>query len=130
MATYVNAELATLKEKNKTADEAQRQETNREVKRNEEEFTAAQWNDKGYELCSQKDYQGAIGYFQKSIELDGNYAAPWSNMGSAYNHLGKFHQAIDCFKKAIKFEPKFANCKLQTASKSSGIFTASIGAKL
>ena len=104
----VNAELAELKERYKTASEAQKQEINREVKRNEDEFTAAQWNEKGMERYNRKDYQGAIEYFRKAIELDHKYASPWNNMGSAYGYLGNYNKEIECYRKAIELDPKFA----------------------
>ena len=105
----VNAELAELKERYKTASEAQKQEINREVKRNEDEFTAVQWNDKGMERCDRKDYQGAIEHFRKAIELDPKYALPWNNMGYAYGDLGDYNKEIECYRKAIELDPTFAD---------------------
>ncbi len=104
----VNAELAELKEKYKTATEAEKQEINREMKRNEDEFTAVQWNEKGMERYNRKDYQGAIEYFRKAIELDHKYASPWNNMGSAYGYLGNYNKEIECYRKAIELDPKYA----------------------
>ena len=104
----VHAELAELKERYKTATEAEKQEINREVKRNEDEFTAVQWDSKGRELNNKKDYHGAIECLQKSIELAPKYAAPWSDMGYAYNDLGNYDKAIECYQKAIELDPKDA----------------------
>ena len=104
----ISAELAELKERYKTASESQKQEINREMKRNEDEFTAAQWNEKGMERYNRKDYQGAIEYFRKAIELDHKYASPWNNMGSAYGYLGNYNKEIECYRKAIELDPKYA----------------------
>ena len=105
----INAELAELKERYKTTSEARKQEINREVKRNEDAFTAVQWNEKGMERLNRKDYQGAIEYFRRAIDLDPQYASPWSNMGHAYNKLGDYNKAIECCCKAIDLDPKFAS---------------------
>ena len=104
----ISAELAELKERYKTASESQKQEINREIKRNEDEFTAAQWNEKGMERYNRKDYQGAIEYFRKAIELDPKYAMPWNNMGSAYGEMGDHNKEIEYYRKAIALNPKFA----------------------
>lgn len=40
------------------ADEWEKQEINREVKRNEDEFTAVQWNDKGMAACYHSKLSG------------------------------------------------------------------------
>ena len=104
----ISAELAELKERYKTASESQKQEINREVKRNEDEFTAVQWNEKGLERSKRKDYQGAIECYRKAIELDPKYASPWNNMGLAYGKLGDYNKEIECHRKAIELDPKDA----------------------
>ena len=101
----VNAELAELKERYKNATEEEQQEINLEVKRNEDAFTATQWNEKGCELYDKKDYHGAIECYQKAIEFDQNFAYPWNNMGSAYNRLGDYIEAIKCCQTAIEIDP-------------------------
>ena len=105
----ISAELAELKEKFKNATEAEKQEINREVKRNENEFTAMQWNRQGCEKDSKRDYHGAIECFQKAIDLDPSFAKPWNNMGYAYDNLDDYNKAIECYQKAIEIDPKSAN---------------------
>ena len=104
----ISAELAELKERYKTASESEKQEINREMKRNEDEFTAMQWNEKGYKYNNQGDYRQAIECLRKAIELDPQYAWPWNNMGYAYNELGDYNKAIEYCQKAIELDPKFA----------------------
>ena len=104
----VNAELAELKERYKTASESQKQEINREVKRNEDEFTAVQWNEKGHKYNNQGDYRQAIECLRKAIELDPKLATSWNNMGYAYGELGDYNKEIKCCQKAIELDPKYA----------------------
>ena len=105
----ISAELAELKERYKTASESEKQEINREMKRNEDEFMAVQWNEKGMERYNRKDYQGAIECYRKAIELDPKYATPWNNIGNAYGELGDYNKDIEYCRKAIELDPKYAS---------------------
>ena len=102
----VNAELAELKERYKAASEAARQEINREMKRNEDAFTAVQWNGKGVERYGRKDYEGAIEYFRRAVEIDPNLASAWNGIGSAYGELGNHEKAVEYCSKAIELAPR------------------------
>ena len=50
---------------------------------------------KGVLLFQQGNNRGAIQAFKKGIELDGNYALAWFNLGSAYHRIGKLNLAIE-----------------------------------
>jgi tetratricopeptide (TPR) repeat protein len=58
------------------------------------------------------DFQSALTNYKKAIELDGNFALPWSNMGSLYlmaflknKNERDFQRAIDNFNTALAFDP-------------------------
>lgn len=58
------------------------------------------------------DFQSALVNYKKAIELDGNFALPWSNMGSLYlisflksKNERDFQRAIDNFNTALAFDP-------------------------
>jgi len=49
-----------------------------------------------------KDYQKAIEYNERVVEIDPQYEMAWNNMGCGYSKLGDNQKAIECFEKAIK----------------------------
>lgn len=101
-------ELATLKERYKKASEPERQEINQEVKRNEEKFTATQWNEKGIQNYTKGDYTAAIDCYKKAVETDSKYSAPWSGLGWVYQDQKEYDKAIESFQKAIDLYAEFA----------------------
>jgi TolB-like protein/DNA-binding winged helix-turn-helix (wHTH) protein/Tfp pilus assembly protein PilF len=48
-----------------------------------------------------RDYDQAIDRFQKTLELDANFPAPYQFLGAAYEQRGVFEKAITAFQKAI-----------------------------
>ena len=104
-----DAELAALKEKyKKAATETEKIEINKEVKRNEEKFTATQLNSKGAMRYQLDDLDGAAEYFNKAIETDPQYSAPWSGLGWIHNDRQEYDKAIECFQKAVALYDAFA----------------------
>lgn len=100
----LDAELAALKEKFQTASDAERQTIRAEVKRNEEKFSAVQYNAQAYAANYRQDFDAAIEACYKAIELDANYAAAWNNLGYACKYKGNFDKAIDCYRRAIELD--------------------------
>lgn len=101
----LDSELAALKEKFKHASNAERQEICAEVKRNEEKFSAVQFNKAGYIANYQQNFDAAIENCYKAVELDPNYAAAWNNLGYAYRYKGRLEKAIEYYKRAIELDP-------------------------
>ena len=103
-----DAELAELKEKFKTATEPERQVINKEVKRNEEKFTATQLHADGVSRYQRDDLDGAIKFFNQAIETDPLYSAPWTGLGWIHFDRGQYDDAIKCFQHAIDLYDQFA----------------------
>ncbi len=108
----LNAEMQALQEKYKTASQFERDKINVEVKRNENDFSAIQWNEKGRNYDALGEYYKAIECFNKSIELNPKYDVAWNNLGCTYLiGLGNAKKALKCFNKAIKLNPHQGNYK-------------------
>lgn len=104
----INSELALLKEKYKNASRFEREKINMEIKHNEEQFVAVQWNDKGLKFYNQNDLENAIKCFNKAIEANSNYASSWNGLGYIYNHKRDFDKAIEYCYKAIEIDSNYA----------------------
>ncbi|MFK7886162.1 MAG: M48 family metalloprotease [Gammaproteobacteria bacterium] len=59
----------------------------------------------GDTLLKQKDYDGAIGYYQTAIERNANYFQPYLTRGIAYRAKGNRDQAQRDFQKSISLLP-------------------------
>ena len=72
--------------------------------------TAEDWFVKGFTAHENNNYDNAITYYNKSIELNPNYTEAYCNLGIAYAE-GKqdYDIAIECFSKAIELDPNHAN---------------------
>lgn len=61
--------------------------------------------DKGVELFKSKDYNGAMDYFTKEIELNPRNLEAYNYRGAIKGELGDFKGAIDEFSKEIAISP-------------------------
>ncbi|MCL2510910.1 MAG: tetratricopeptide repeat protein [Bacteroidales bacterium] len=57
----------------------------------------------GY-LPFEKDYDSAIGYFEKAIELNPDYTDAYFNLGQVYLNQQNYDEAIENYEKAIKLK--------------------------
>ncbi|MBI4835391.1 MAG: tetratricopeptide repeat protein [Planctomycetes bacterium] len=55
-----------------------------------------------------KNYDKAIDYLAKAINLKRDYADAHFNLGNAYNNLGNYKNAIEFYKETIRLKPDFA----------------------
>ena len=55
-----------------------------------------------------KDYDKAIEYLNKAIQIDEKYAYPYNALGNAYLNLKKYDEAIVWYNKAIQIDEKFS----------------------
>jgi tetratricopeptide (TPR) repeat protein len=65
----------------------------------------------GLALHEQRDYEGAIQYYQNAIQLDPALAEAYANMGTAYHAVNQDDVAISHLKKAIALKPDMAEVK-------------------
>ncbi len=58
------------------------------------------YND-GLKWLNANDYEKALPYFQKAVEIDANFAFAWDNLGIIHRNLGNYKEAIKAYKKSI-----------------------------
>ena len=56
-----------------------------------------------------ENYDDAIVYYDKVIELNPSYISAWNNKGIALYRLKMYESAINCYDKAIEIDPNHAN---------------------
>ncbi len=83
---------------------------------------AAAWDGKGRVLVAQGaldrgalnrgtacmirgDHEAALVLLDEAIQHKANYPEAWSNKGVVLNRLGRFEEAVECYKKAIQYDP-------------------------
>lgn len=65
---------------------------------------AMQWRQVGYSHQKNKDYDKALGAYNKAVELYPNYACIHNDIGIIYFYLGVYDKAIEEFQKAIELD--------------------------
>jgi tetratricopeptide (TPR) repeat protein len=65
------------------------------------------WNNLGNNAYRQQEYNKAIGYYQKELQIN-PAAIPWRGMGRAYVELGKVDSAQYTFQRAIAIDSLYA----------------------
>ena len=97
------AEARSHNEQEELTDEQERltDEYNEEV----DVLSATDWFQKGYNAFLNDDYDKAIKYNQKAIEINPDFAIAYNNMGIAYARKENYNKAIEYFKKAIEINP-------------------------
>ncbi|MGI8640761.1 MAG: tetratricopeptide repeat protein [Pyrinomonadaceae bacterium] len=62
----------------------------------------------GLGILSRDDYARAVTYFEKAVEIDGNYAEAWYQAGFCYGMLGRHADALKASKQAAKLRPEWS----------------------
>ncbi|NIM91555.1 MAG: tetratricopeptide repeat protein [Candidatus Aminicenantes bacterium] len=75
---------------------------------NEKEFEAIQLSNLGVAWYEKGDYEKAIKYYMKAVELNPDFFEAYNNLGVSYAKQGNYSQAIKCYKKATKKELNYA----------------------
>lgn len=63
--------------------------------------TAEEWKTKGNEYLNKQEYDKALECYEKSLELDSNYARSVHNIGVVYNNKKEYQKALEYFDKAL-----------------------------
>ncbi len=73
-----------------------------------EKRTKIYFKDVGIVYANLKEYEKAIEYYQKAIEMDEKWAVPYFNLGIVYKNLKEYEKAIEYYQKAIEMDEKWA----------------------
>ena len=72
-------------------------------------LSAVDWFNKGYNAQLNKEYDKAISFYLRVIELNPDYAKAYNNLGVAYKNQGNTTKAIQLYEKAIELNPDYAD---------------------
>lgn len=74
----------------------------------ENEFEAIQFSNLGVAWYEKGDYDKAIKYYKRAVELNPDFVEAHNNLGVSYAKQGNYNQAIECYKKATKKDLNYA----------------------
>lgn len=69
------------------------------------------WNGKGFDAYVAGNYTEALGYFDRSIEIEPEFSKAWSNRGMTLVQLGRYQEAADAFNKTLEIDPEYLNAR-------------------
>lgn len=72
------------------------------------EEAAEEWFGKGVKSIEEENYEQAVHYFKKTIDIHPNHVPSYNNLGYIYNIMGMWDKAIETYKKAITINPNDA----------------------
>lgn len=78
-----------------------------ELVRNEQEFTAVQWLEKGHDYLNRQEYDKAIAAYSQAIALNPKYADALCNRGVVYGLKGQDDLAVVDYGLAIAMNPRY-----------------------
>ena len=104
----LNQEMERLKQQYSIAStDSERQKIKQEVKKNDDDFAAVQWNEQGANLYWQGHYSEAIKVFSTAIDKNQKCAYAYNNRGVAYNKLHDRSKAISDLNQAINLDSNY-----------------------
>jgi len=72
-------------------------------------YDVMNYQNMGRAHSTKRDYEAAIEYFKKAIELKPDYAKAYYNMAGAYGNNQDYDKAIEYFEKTIELRPDYAD---------------------
>ncbi|KAM7428090.1 Tetratricopeptide repeat [Porites harrisoni] len=73
---------------------------------------ARAWNDRGHLKYLQVDFYGAVADFSQAILLDNEFAVPFYNRGQIHYRMGRYKDAVEDLREAIRIDPSFEDAKI------------------
>ena len=73
-----------------------------------EGYGQTEWLKRSIALEKRKDWPELLDWTKKWTKNEPNDADAWNNLGIAYGHLGRYNDAIEPFRKALRIDPKNA----------------------
>lgn len=59
----------------------------------------------GIEASKKENYEEAIKYYKKAVEIDSEFAFAYDNLGISYRKIGKYNEAIEAYKNSSRIDP-------------------------
>jgi hypothetical protein len=69
-------------------------------------FIASKHNDRANQLKDAGQVAEAIAAYQKAIEADPSWSAPWYNLGLLYKYQSAWEESLRCNQRAVELNPK------------------------
>lgn len=84
------------------------QQTYREMLKKDPTFTPPLFQLGWIKQFKQNDIDSAIYFYNETLQKEPRYVEAWHNLGLAYETKGEKYQAIQYYRKALKYNPKFS----------------------
>jgi tetratricopeptide (TPR) repeat protein len=60
-------------------------------------------------LLEEGNFEDALGFFEQALLLNQNDPDLWNYKGISLRSLGRYEEAMDCFNKSLKIDPRDRN---------------------
>ena len=61
---------------------------------------------KGLSALNEGNFDMALSYFEQALGMDEKNPDLWNHKGTALRSLGRYQEAMDCFNKSLKIDPR------------------------
>ncbi len=64
---------------------------------------------KGQSLLEDGEFNDALGFFEQALLLNQDNPDLWNHKGTALRSMGRYEEAMECFNKSLKIDPRDKN---------------------
>ena len=64
---------------------------------------------KGQSLLEDGKFNDALGFFEQALLLNQDNPDLWNHKGTALRSMGRYEEAMECFNKSLKIDPRDKN---------------------